>query len=111
MRAFAIGGAVDLEGGEGSVEDGECGGEERVDEAAAEEEDEEDAVHSDGVVDAERLVWEEVANDVAAVERRDGNEVEEQQDEIDEDAVIEHQRHGKEQAGHGCRIELGGQGR
>ena len=63
--------------------------EDAEDDAAAEQHDDDHSEDTDAVVDAQGAVGEEVPEDVAAVEGRNGNEVEDEEDEIEQDDVVE----------------------
>jgi hypothetical protein len=77
--------------------------EDAEDEAAADKEEQKETEHSDLVVELKSFVWQEVAYDVAAVERRDGNEIEDEEQEVDEDDEIKEQGDGKEGGEIFCR--------
>ena len=66
--------------------------EDAEDDAAAEQHDEDHSEDADAVVDAQGIVGKEVPEDVAAVERRYGDEVEDEEDEVEEDDVVEEER-------------------
>src|SRR5260370_11987381 len=70
--------------------------EDSEDETAADEEEEKEAEHADPVVKLESLVGQEVAYDVASVERRDRDEIEDEEKKIDEDDEVEKKGDGKE---------------
>ena len=73
----------------GSEEDAE-------DEAAEEDHDDEHAEHGDAVVELQGVVGKEVAEDVAAIERRKRDEVEDEEQQVEQDYVVEKERDGKE---------------
>src|SRR5580704_726534 len=56
------------------------------------EEDQEEADRPDAVVDLQRAIGQIVPEDVAAVEWWNGDEVEDEQQQIDEDDVVQQQR-------------------
>ena len=85
------------------VEDAVERDEERGDETAADEEEDDQAEHTHAVVELGGLVGEEVAEDVATVERRKRNEVEDEEKQVDEDDEVEKERDGEE-----CRKAFGG---
>src|SRR5579871_2325730 len=60
------------------------------------EEYEEEANRPDAIVDLERSIGQIVAEDAAAVERWDGDEVEDEQQQVDEDDVVKQQRDGEQ---------------
>ena len=63
--------------------------EDSEDETAANEEEEKEAEHADAVVKLESLVGQEVAYDVASVERWDRDEVEDEEEKVYEDDEVE----------------------
>jgi hypothetical protein len=78
------------------VEDAVDGDEESGDEAAADEEENDEAEHSHAVVDLSGFVGQEVAKDVAAVERGERDKVEDEEQQVDEDDEVEKERDGEE---------------
>ena len=93
---------AELDGEEDVVEDAVDGIEERRDEAAADEEQDEKGEHAHAVVELGELVGKKVAEDVAAVERRQRDEVEYEKQQVDEDDEVEKERDGEE-----CRKTIG----
>ena len=85
-----------LDGEENVVEDAVDRIEERRDKSAAEEKEDEEGEHAHAVVKLSDLVRQEVAEDMAAVERRKRDEVEDEEQQVDEDDQIEEERNGKE---------------
>ena len=70
--------------------------EDTEDEASAQQHNDEHPEHADAVVHLQDVVGEEVAQNAAAVERRDRDEVEDEEHQIDEDDVVEEEGDGKE---------------
>src|SRR5205823_5389034 len=85
-----------LDGEEDVIEDVVDRIEECSDQPAAEEEEDDEGEHAHAVVDLGGPVREEVAENVAAVERRERNEVEDEEQQVDEDDQVEKERDGKE---------------
>ena len=65
-------------------------------EPAADEEEKSGGEDSDAVVELGGLERQEVAEDVAAVERRERDEVEDEEQQVDEDDEVEKERDGEE---------------
>ncbi len=77
---------------ENAVEDVVERDEEYGDEPAADEEENEEGEHAHAVVELSGLVRQEVAENVAAVERGQRNEVEDEEKQVDEDNEVEKER-------------------
>jgi len=78
------------------VEDVVDGIEERGDKPSADKEEDEESEHAHAVVELGGFVGEEVAEDVAAVERRQRDQVEDEEQQVDEDDEVEEERDGEE---------------
>ena len=78
------------------IEDAVERNEQRPDKTTADKEKDEESEHTHAVVELGGLVGEEVAEDVATVERRKRNEVEDEEKQVDEDDEVEKERDGEE---------------
>ena len=78
------------------IEDVVEGIEEGGDEAATYEKEDDEGEHAHAIVDLDCFVWEEMAEDAAAVERRKRDEVEDEEQQVDEDDKVKEECDGKE---------------
>ena len=101
-----------LKGEQDSTEEVDGRGNDEADDAAAEDENEEEADQPHRVIEAQSLVGEHVAEDVGAIERRQREQVEGGEDEVEEHREIKHEdervEHGA--GGHEGWIEAAGTG-
>ena len=93
----------ELYGEEDVIEDSVDRVEERGDKPTADQEENNQAEHPHAVVELGCFVGQKVAEDVAAIERGERNQVEDEEQQVDEDDEVEKERDGEE-----CRKAFGG---
>src|ERR1700734_2726591 len=74
---------------EEDIEDGQDGGEEKIDDVAAQEEEAEHEVEAHALVGPGGVEGKVVHENLAAVEEREWNEVEDEEQQVDQDAEVE----------------------
>lgn len=69
---------------------------EAKDKAAGYQHEDPESEEAHAVIDLQRVVWQKVPENAAAVERREGNKVEDKKQQIDQDDEVEQKSYGKE---------------
>src|SRR5258708_26140773 len=70
--------------------------EDAEDQTSTDEHEDDHPEHADAVVELKRSIGQKVPEDVTAIERRHGDEVEDKEKQIQQDDVIEEESYGKE---------------